>query len=135
MKQSPIRHKPKRGRKALIAQADRLIQQVSIAMAGGVCQFPGCKAPSAEGHHVVHRDNHALRWVAANVPGLCHDHHEWDKDASRKSVLLDGIIERMGGQTNYEALVLYGNTQPGEDPRDAIDRLQGVLDRVAHGMQ
>ena len=128
MKQSPIRHKPKRGRKALIAQADRLIQQVAIAMAGGVCQFPGCNAQPSEGHHVVHRDNHALRWVAANVPGLCHDHHSWD-DGPKKGALLKGIIERMGGESNYEALVLYGNTQSGEDPRDAIDRLQKVLDK------
>jgi hypothetical protein len=118
----------KTARQRLIREADALIQRVAVAMNGGICQFPGCEAQATEGHHVVHRDNFALRWVAANVPGLCHDHHLWDQDASRKGKLLAGLIERMGGQANYDALVLYGNTQPGEDPRDAIERLRGVLD-------
>jgi hypothetical protein len=125
MKRSWIRPKPKRGRKALIASADRLIQRLAIKRDFGRCQM--CGYPGTEGHHIIHRRNHVLRWRLENIITLCHWCHSKD-GTSCKGKLLEFCINWLGGQAEYDALRLEGNTGTSEEPGDAITRLQKELD-------
>ena len=126
MKRTRMTHKPKRGRKALIAQADGLIQEVCLAR-DPICQYPECNNRATEGHHIIHRRNFATLCKTKNVIGLCWKHHNYDALAFFKGALEMVCIQWVGGIEAYEALRLYANTGPSEEPGDAVERLKGVL--------
>ena len=125
LKQGKWRRGSKRGKSALVARADRALQEAVLAL-NPICQYPGCKNKATEGHHIVHRRNFVLRWALKNVPALCHNHHAWDSHPTLKGKLLTGLIQWLGGQAAYDELRLYANTGPSEEPEDAINRLQGL---------
>jgi hypothetical protein len=124
LKRAPIRPKPKQGRKALIAQADGLIQRAALARDKGLCQR--CKNPAAEGHHIVHRRYFSLRWQLDNVVSLCRYCHSLD-GTIRKQELTDFCIRWVGGRDAMDALRLRAHTEPSEEPRDAIRRMRGEM--------
>ena len=119
MKRSAIRPKPKQGRKALIAQADRLLQEAVLKRDHGICRR--CYRPAAEGHHIIHKPVRYLRWDMRNVVSLCRECH--DLDSTDKILLMSWCINWLGGQEAYDALRLEGNTGTSEEPGDAIRRL------------
>lgn len=123
MKRGYMKPKPKQGRKAAIAEADRLIQAVVLARDKHLCQRCGLKA--VEGHHIIHKPVRPLRWDLRNVVSLCRPCHNFDATGYLKP----WCISWLGGQEAYEALRLEGNTGTSEEPGDAITRLQKSLDK------
>ena len=126
MKRTRWSHKPKQGRKALIAQADGLIQEAVLARDKGKCQKCGAKA--TEGHHIVHRRYLSTRWHEDNVISVCRRCHKWEGIGKLRGAFIRFCIKWLGGQAAYDELRLYANTGPSEDPEDAVERLQKVLD-------
>lgn len=124
MKRGYIKVKPKQGRKAAIARADRLIQEAILAISP-VCEFPRCRERATEGHHIIHRRNHSVRWDTRNVIALCRKHHSYDGIANKKEMLMRACIQWLGDQEAYERLRLYANDiNNSETPEQAIERLK-----------
>jgi hypothetical protein len=121
MKRSRIATKPKQGRKALIAQADAMVQEIVVGR-GRKCQMCG-KERATDGHHIIKRRFHALRWQTKYIIDLCHECHELDKHPTRKAELKARCIEWLGGQQVYERLRRYAENAPPEEPEEAIRRM------------
>ena len=126
MKRSAIRPKPKQGKSALIAAADRLIQIVVHARDSGICQKCGLFAH--DGHHIMHRRYFSTRWMLENVVSLCRNCHTMD-GTIHKSILTAFCTRWVGGQDAMDALRLRAHVDPSERPEDAIDRLKKGLDK------